>query len=78
MNNYNMKNWLWDQYGSSNRISGSLTTGSNEPTHPHMGTTFMLSDQYCQAAVVGGDVTLKSGSISLVKDQQDYNLSLDY
>jgi|TARA_Y100000034_G_C6869311_1_gene396611 hypothetical protein len=75
INNYNMKNWLWDQYGSSNRISGSLTTGSNEPTHPHMGTTFMLSDQYGQAAVVGGDVTLKSGSISLVKDQQDYNLS---
>ena len=75
INNYNMKNWLWDQYRSSNRISGSLTTGSNEPTHPHMGTTFMLSDQYGQAAVVGGDVTLKSGSISLVKDQQDYNLS---
>lgn len=76
INHYNMKNWLWDSYGSDNRISGSAmsSTGSNEPVHPHMGTTFALSEQYGQAAVVGGDVTLKSGSVTLVDDVQDYNL----
>ena len=76
INHYNMKNWLWDSYGSSNRISGAAmsSTGSNEPVHPHMGTTFALSEQYGQAAVVGGDVSLKSGSVTLVDDQQDYNL----
>ena len=74
INHYNMKNWLWEQYGSSNRVSGSLGTGSLEPTHPHMGSSFVLSDQYGQAAAIGGDVTLKSGSVTLVADQQDYNL----
>jgi len=74
INHYNMKNWLWEQYGASDRISGSLGTGSNETVHPHMGSTFVLSEQYGQAAAIGGDVTLRSGSITLVDDQQDYNL----
>jgi hypothetical protein len=74
INNYNMKNWLWEAYGTQNRISGSIGTGSLEPQYPHLGTSVVLSKQYGQAANVGGDVTLKSGSITLVKDEQDYNL----
>ena len=57
INHYNMKNWLWEQYGSSNKVSGSLGTGSLEPIHPHMGSSFVLSEQYPQAAAIGGDVT---------------------
>ena len=75
INHYNMKNWLWESYASENRISGSLGTGSFEPVHPHMGTTFMLSEQYGQTANVGGEVTMKSGSVTLVKNQQDYDLA---
>ena len=86
INNYNIKNWMWNQYGSENKLSGSqwgtnsvgtgsMSTGSNQPQHPHMGTTFVLSDQYGQAANVGGDATLYSGSITIVGNQQDYDLS---
>ena len=73
MNHYNMKNWMWNSYGSENRKSGSqygnnasasMGTGSFEPQTPSMGTTFMLSEQYGQAALVGGNSTLYSGSIS--------------
>jgi hypothetical protein len=84
INNFNMKNWLWESYGADNKKSGSewsndgssslMGTGSLSVTHPHMGTTFVLSEQYGQAAAVGGDVTLKSGSLTLVNKQQDYNL----
>ena len=33
INHYNMKNWLWEEYATSNRISGSEagSTGSFEP-----------------------------------------------
>ena len=27
INNYNIKNWMWEQYGEKSRISGSLSTG---------------------------------------------------
>jgi len=74
INNYNMKNWLWESYGAEDRISGSIGTGSLSVQHPHMGTTFVLSEQYGQAAAVGGDVTLHSGSITLVADKQEYDL----
>ncbi len=46
INNYNVKNWLWDNYGTTNRVSGSgfgnsgtsrMGTGSIEPMHPRLG-----------------------------------------
>ena len=84
MNHYNMKNWMWNSYGTENRKSGSqygnnasasMGTGSFEPQTPSMGTTFMLSEQYGQAALVGGNSTLYSGSITLSSSKQTYDLS---
>ena len=76
INHYNTKNWLWEHYGSTNRESGSSLgdTGTHEPEAPHMGTTFLLSEQYGEAVNVGGGVTLHTGSISLVDGQQVYDL----
>ena len=76
INHYNMKNWLWNSIASDNRISGSdmSSTGSFEPQHAHMGSAIVLSDQYGTLANVGGDVTMKSGSITLQQDRQDYDL----
>ena len=88
INNYNIKNWMWNSYGSENKISGSqyathtasyaMGTGSFQPQHPNnMGTTFTLSEQYGQAAGVGGDVTLYTGSIALTSSKQVYDLQTD-
>ena len=80
INNYNIKNWMWNSYGAEARESGSVysETGTSEPKHPNnMGTTFILSEQYGQAAGVGGDADLHTGSISLVKGQQVYDLQTD-
>ena len=38
INNYNIKNWMWEQYGEKNRISGSIGTGSLDPITPSVGT----------------------------------------
>ena len=77
INHYNTKNWMWEHYGSSNRISGSAmkSTGSHEPEAPHMGTTFLLSEQYGEAVNVGGGVSLHTGSIVLTSSKQVYDLS---
>jgi len=80
INNYNIKNWMWNSYGAEARESGSVysETGTSEPKHPNnMGTTFTLSEQYGQAAGVGGDVDLHTGSITLSADQQMYDLQTD-
>tara|TARA_Y100000361_G_C11155082_1_gene343565 strand:+ start:108 stop:1298 length:1191 start_codon:yes stop_codon:yes gene_type:complete len=76
INQYNMKNWLWEQIGSEAVVSGSEanSTGSSVPKHPHMGSAVYLSEQYGQAAGVGGNVTLKSGSVVLAEGQQNYDL----
>ena len=38
INQYNMKNWLWDQDGNDEKqVSGSLSTGSSQPRHGNMG-----------------------------------------
>ena len=86
INQYNMKNWLWEQIGSENKLSGSqyqlssskgvtqMGTGSFQPVHPHMGSAVYLSEQYGTAAGVGGTTTLKSGSITLAKEKQNYDL----
>ncbi len=79
MNHYNTKNWMWEHYGSTNRESGSTFNemGSHEPEAPHMGTTFLLSEQYGEAVNVGGGVELYSGSITLTSSKQVYDLDND-
>ena len=70
INNYNIKNWMWNSYGAEARESGSVfsETGTSEPKHPgNMGTTFALSKQYGQAANVGGEIDLYSGEIETPK-----------
>ena len=84
INNYNIKNWMWTQYGAStgsDHVSGSTgsygsSVGNNSgATMPNnMGTTFILSDQYGSSAGVGGDVTMYSGSITLTGSKQTYDL----
>ena len=74
INQYNIKNWMWDQYGEKNKISESLGTGTSDVVHPNLGASVVLSEAYGMRANVGGSVTLKSGSITLVTDQQDYDL----
>jgi len=79
INHYNMKNWMWEHYGSTNRLSGSTyaSTGSHEPESAHMGTTFILSEQYGEAVNVGGGFTLHSGSITLSSSKQVYDLGTE-
>tara|TARA_Y100001938_G_scaffold22849_1_gene29686 strand:- start:3944 stop:5155 length:1212 start_codon:yes stop_codon:yes gene_type:complete len=88
INHYNTKNWMWEHYGSTNRVSSSgysnagasssaMGTGSHEPEAPHMGTTFLLSEQYGEAVNVGGGVTLYTGSIGLTSSKQVYDLEND-
>ena len=83
INNYNMKNWMWESYGSDNKLSGSgystgtdnkMGTGSLSVVHPHMGTTFMLSDQYGESIGAMGNVTMHTGSIIITGSKQTYNL----
>ena len=79
INNYNIKNWMWEKYGaqttgSSLGATGSLSERENQVVSPHMGSTFMLSKQYGQASLVGGDTTLYTGSISLTSSVQTYDL----
>jgi len=87
INNYNMKNWLWESYGADNKTSGSgygndgtssvMGTGSITPTHGHMGTTFYLSKQYGEAINIGGELTLYSGSVVLTGSKQVYDLQTE-
>ena len=79
INYYNTKNWMWEHYGSTDRESGSAydSTSSHEPEAPHMGSTFLLSEQYGEAVNVGGGVTMYTGSISLVNEKQTYDLATE-
>ena len=76
INNFNIRNWMWESYGAQATGSGFSSTESkaNKVVTPHMGTTFMLSKQYGQAALVGGDNTLYTGSISMTSSVQTYDL----
>ena len=68
INNYNIKNWMWNSYGSDNKLSGSgfgssgsssmMGTGSVGVQHGNMGTAVFLSEQYGEAVNVGGSVEM--------------------
>ena len=79
INHYNTKNWMWEHYGSTARQSGSTLgdMGSHEAEAPHMGSTFLLSEQYGEAVNVGGGVTMYTGSITLTGSQQVYDLETE-
>jgi len=74
INNYNIKNWMWEQYGEKTRISGSLSTGSLNPVTPTNGPSVQLSEKYGQISNLGGNVDLKKGHITLTGSKQDYDL----
>ena len=74
INNYNIKNWMWEQYGEKSRISGSLSTGSANPITPSLGASIGLSDKYGQAVNMSENYDLKKGFITLSGSQQDYDL----
>ena len=74
INNYNIKNWMWEQYGEKNRISGSLSTGSLDPVIPTQGPSVTLSEKYGSLVNMGGNVDLKKGYITLSGSKQDYDL----
>mgnify|MGYP001593789724 FL=1 len=74
INNYNIKNWMWEQYGEKSRISGSLSTGSANPVTPTNGPSVQLSEKYGQMSNIGGNVDLKKGYITLSGSAQDYDL----
>ena len=74
INNYNIKNWMWEQYGEKNRISGSLSTGSLDPVTPSLGPSVTLSDKYGQIVGLSENYDLKKGYITLSGSQQDYDL----
>ena len=74
INNYNIKNWMWEQYGEKNRISGSLSTGSSNPVTPSLGPSVTLSDKYGQVVGLSENYDLKKGFITLSSSKQDYDL----
>ena len=76
INNYNMKNWMWNHYANSDKISGSIGTGSTNPVNPNGGLSVQLSDQYGELVNVGGDTTLHSGSITIT-NKQVYDLATE-
>ena len=74
INNYNIKNWMWEQYGEKSRISGSLSTGSFDPVVPTQGPSVTLSEKYGSLVNMGGNVDLKKGFITISASKQDYDL----
>ena len=74
INNYNIKNWMWEQYGEKSRISGSLSTGSANPVTPSLGPSIGLSEKYGQVVNMDGNIDLKKGHIVLSGSVQDYDL----
>ena len=87
INNYNTRNWMWENYGNTSRVSGSgysnstssstMGTGSIEPQKTNMGMSIMLSEQYGEAVNVGGSTTMYTGSITLSQSKQVYDLETE-
>tara|TARA_B100000287_G_scaffold77450_1_gene69551 strand:- start:642 stop:1568 length:927 start_codon:yes stop_codon:yes gene_type:complete len=67
---------MWEHYGNSEKISGSLGTGSTDPVSPNGGLAVYLSDQYGELVEVGGDTTLHSGSIT-IEQKQVYDIATE-
>ena len=74
INNAKARDWMWDHIGQTSTSSDLNNTVPN----PQLGVTVILSDGYGQANEVGGTVDYYSGSITLVEDQQDYDLQEIY
>ncbi len=74
INNYNIKNWMWEQYGEKSRISGSLSTGSLDPITPSLGASIGLSEKYGQVVNMEENFDLKKGFVTLSQSVQDYDL----
>ena len=74
INNYNIKNWMWEQYGEKSRITGSLGTGSLDPVTPSLGPSITLSDKSGQVVGLNENFDLKKGYITLSGSKQDYEL----
>jgi len=76
INHYNTKNWLWEHYGSTTRVTGSTLgdMGSHEPETPNLGLSITLAEQYGEAVNLGGNSTLFSGSLTLSSSKQVYDL----
>ena len=75
INHYNTRNWMWEHYGNTSTTTGMSSTGSHQAETPVGGMSlFTLSEQYGQAANVGGNTTMFTGSITLTGSQQVYDL----
>jgi len=72
VNQFNIKDNLLSLQGQATGSANNLTHKRVTPT---MGRTVFLSKQYGTEAGVGGDVDWKKGSISVVKDTQEYDLN---
>ena len=74
INNYNIKNWMWNSYGSETTGSDLGNTGTKTVRRGRMGISSVLSEQYGEAVGIGGEVTMHSASITLTGSQQEYDL----
>ena len=72
-------NELYDYKVRENYLSLEGTTNTIDPNEqiitPNLANVVKISEQYGVEAGVGGNVTWYSGSLTLVKDQQDYNMN---
>ena len=63
-------------------LQGQATGSANNVTHkritPTLGRSIQLSKQYGTEAVVGGDVDIKKGSITIHSGSQEYDLNALY
>ena len=74
INHYNTRNWMWEHYGNSSTGSNFSSTGSHQAETSVGGLSFTLSEQYGQAANVGGNATMFTGSITLTGSKQVYDV----
>ena len=74
INNYNIRNWMWNQYGNDDTGSNLSQTGSGQVVRPNGGIAVTLSEQYGTLANIGSTANLHSASITLVDGQQEYDL----
>ena len=72
VNTYNIRDNMLNLYGSATGSSINLT---GQKVSPNMGGLIELAEEYGTEAGSGGNVTYYSGSISLAKNQQIYNLT---